>query len=64
MTLRMQATAFWTIVGDRHIPINMPSMPGIDDQLIAEEESLEVAKNDEEIEVILYQRYKQPIFFG
>jgi len=39
-------------------------MPGIDDQLIAEEESLEAAKNDEEIEVILYQRYKQPIFFG
>lgn len=32
-----QATAFLT-VRDQHIPLNTPSTPGIDEQLIEEEE--------------------------
>ena len=40
MTIEFRATAFRT-AGNGHIPINVPFVPGIDEQLIALEEQVE-----------------------
>ncbi|HCJ45940.1 MAG: hypothetical protein GW815_03430 [Candidatus Moranbacteria bacterium] len=63
MTRKVHAAAFLTTTGDQYIPLDTPSMPGIDEWLIKKEEALAVAESEDVVEIILSQHYG-PVFFG